>query len=736
VNDWLAAFLYRWRVPLSTAFIAGAVALSPRVNVTKVDNDLSAWFSRGDPIYQDYDRFRAEFGGTQPLIIALRSESPPAGAPADAGVFTRERLDFLRRITGEIERVPSVQRVQSLATTTIVRALPGPGGASMEPAEGGLDLRRLLDDRSRRSPDDVRDLALKDPLIRGDLVSDGGGMSAIVVTFDEDRLNQSRGAILDRIHSIVDAGLPPGLVAYYNGSIEINETYNRITAANQARFFPAVLTLTLLAMYALFRSFARTLVTLFSILVSIVWTVGLYSVMGFGFNILTAMLAPLVVVLAIADDVHVIQHYDYHRRRTGPEHAFKATVSYLFTPLLGASATTALGLLSLATSDVIAVREFGIGAAVGIMVDFVISLILVPTLLGWVKPEMRLMPYELFLIELLRRAAGFAGGRPRTVIAASLIGVSAAVIGVVRLRVDTNHIGFFAASHPLSHSAAVIDRELAGVYSFHVLLEGAPGSMKTPDTLRRIEQLSAAIERLPFVRKVTSVADYVKRINQELHGGDAAAAVVPEDPYVVAEELFLFALSDDGRRELDRVVSSDFSNAQITVRVPSMSSDLALRQIQAAERLATETFAGAPVKPTVTGSSRLFRTLDHYVVASQISSFATAFVTVFGAFFLIFRSVRFGLLALVPNLIPVFVVLGVMGWLGISVNVATVMVASVALGIVDDDTVHFIHRFRHQIAAGATVDEAIGLAAVIEGRAAFTIAIITSCGFAVLVLSE
>jgi predicted RND superfamily exporter protein len=734
MSAWLADLLYRWRMPFSALLVAGAIVLAPRANITRVSNDVGAWFSSADQVYRDYDRFRSEFGGTQPLIVALRAEGQAGSAPAADGVFTSERLAFLRRISEDIERVPGVHRIQSLATTPVVRTVRVRTGAG-QPPESSLRVEPLLNDPDA-DPGDVRTAALTEPLLARELLSEDGRTTAVVVTFDESEVHESRRGALDQIHAIVDSQLPAGLRAYYNGSTEISETYNRVTTANYRWFFPTVLVLTLLAMYLLLRSIGRTVVTFFCILVSVAWTLGLYSVMGFGFTILTAMLTPLVVVLAVSDDVHMIQHYDYHRRRSDPEQAFKATVSYLLPPLFGASVTTALGLLALTTSDIVAVREFGIGAAVGVMVDFGISIVLVPTLLGLLRPETRLLPHELFMIDVLRRAAGFAASRPRTVIGVSIVVLMGAAAGIARVRVDTNHIGFFGARHPLSVSAGVIDTELAGVYSFQILLTGPEDSMKRPDTLQRMSRVSSELAEAPEVHKVISLADHVARTNQALHDGDAAAARIPDDPFVVAQELFLFSMTEEGRRELERMVSSDFSRAQITVRLPSMGSHEVYEQIERAERLAATAFAGSDVHAIVTGSGRLYASLDHYLVKSQISSFGTAFLTVFATFFLIFRSIRFGLLALLPNVFPVAVVLGAMGWLGISVNVATVMVASVALGIVDDDTVHFISRFRHQLAAGATVDEAIGLAAVIEGRAALTIALINSSGFLVLVASE
>jgi len=300
--------------------------------------------------------------------------------------------------------------------------------------------------------------------------------------------------------------------------------------------------------------------------------------------------------------------------------------------------------------------------------------------------------------------------------------------------VDTNHINFFSPHHPLGESAQVIDTKLGGIYTFQVFLEAPPDTLQQPDAIARMERMEQELRTLPFVRKVTGLSDYVKRVHHELAG--AAPGALPVDKNLIAQELFVFSLSDRGRAELERIVASDYSKAQITVKLASMSSDLVFQQIHEAERLAAEIFAGSGIRPTVTGSGRLFSTLDHYLVVSQISSFGTAFVTVFGVIFIIFRSWRFGLLAIIPNLFPVLAIFGVMGWLNISLNVATIMLASVALGVVDDDTIHFISRYRRETAGGMSTDEAIETSLANEGRASLTTALINSCAFAVLAFSE
>jgi len=733
----LADFVYRFRLPLCAIIAIGFVALLPLTNITEIDNDISMWIGKDDPVYRTYERFRQEFGGQRTLMIALRSPR----------LFTAEGLQFVRQVTDDIERVELVERVNSLATANIVASIPStlvpsssrgkPPAADDPDDDGGIEVQPLLDDIiDDTAAARARDRVLDDPLLRGDVVSEDGTVTAIVVTFDEDRIDEVRGRVIDEIHQLIDPRLPPGMRAYYNGSLEISETYNRVTRANLVRLTPPIILLTIGALFVMFRSWRLVLLVMVAVVTSFVWTMGLYVLMGFTYNILASMMPPLIMILAIADDVHIVQHFTEAARASGStERAFKSSVRHLFAPLLGASATTALGLASLATSNVVAVRAFGIGAGVGVMVDFVMSLVLVPTLLTLIETPPAAAPQERYFVGPMQRVARFSMryAKPVVVVTSLLMGVGA--LGMRWLHVDTNHINFFAKDHPLHQSAELIDQRLSGIYSFNILLEGEPDSMKSPAAMRRMEELRVRLQQLPFVRKVTSVADYVKRINRELNGGAASQAVVPASGDAIAQELFVFALSDEGRRELDRVVASDFSRAQISVRLASMSSDLVFEQINRAEQEAAAVFAGSGITPTVTGSGRIFATLDHYIVVSQLSSFATAFLTVFGVIFVVFRSARFGVLAIIANALPVCAVLGLMGWLGISLNVATVMVASVALGIVDDDTIHFIGRFRRDVANGQGTEDAIEAATMHEGRASLTTAIINSVGYGIMVVS-
>src|SRR5688572_4411864 len=304
----IARFIFRWRFLLTGFCVLGALAFAPRANITRIDNDITAWFSKSDPVYKDYERFREEFGGTRTLIVALQAGSPSV-------LFSPETLAYIERITGDIERIDTVQRVESLATATVVDAVPD-----------GLDVRRLIELSRSGGPDAVRRRALDDELIRGDLVSEDATVTALIVSFDEERIDAVRGGVIQQIHDVVDPGLPPGVEAFYNGSLEISETYNRITLDNQQKFTPPILFCTVAAIFFTFRSFRKTVLALIAVAISVLWTLGLYSLLGFSYNVLASMIVPLIVILAIADDVHIMQHWDEERRRGDVEQAFTNTV--------------------------------------------------------------------------------------------------------------------------------------------------------------------------------------------------------------------------------------------------------------------------------------------------------------------------------------------------------------------------------------------------------------------------
>jgi predicted RND superfamily exporter protein len=713
-----AAWHYRRRWWLASAFGLLVAILLPSLLELRLENSMTAWFSRDDPNWIVYREYREEFGGSRNVVIAVEA----------ADVYTAEVLSYLRRVTSELERLPDVLRVYSLANANRVVA-----------TEDELLVRSYLEDLESQDPEEVRRRVAEDEGILGDMVSRDGTVASIIVTFDEES-STPLGVLLAEVRRIMETGRPRGARLHYNGNMEISDAYDRASRSNIRFFTPLTVALLAATSYWLFRSFSRVALLLVSTAIAVGSTLAVFSMLGFKFNVVSTALIPLIAVLAVADDVHLLQLFDREAATDGDlERAFRRTIVALLPPVAGASATTALGLLSLATSRVAAVREFGVAAAIGVSLDLVVSFALVPLALTLMPTRSSAAPASERISRWILAVARSTRKRSGTVLLVTAAASVLAGFGMLRLRTSTNHMEFFPPGNELRTSQAVIDGKLSGIHNFEVVLEGPVGVFQSPEVLRKVEVLSRAVEGMEHVTRAVSFLDSLKKVHAELaRDSGGAGETLPTTREAVAQELLLFGMSEQGRDALRSFVSSDFSRMRIWVKMPSVSSEESTERTLAVERLARASFADAdpPIDVVVTGAGQMFTALDLYLVRSQLSSFATAFVLVFAVIFMLFRSVRYGLISIVPNLTPVILILGLMGWLSISLNVATVMVASIALGVIDDDTVHFLMNYRRSRDHGIEPEDALEHAILDAGAAAFVSAIINCLGFGAAVFSE
>ncbi len=711
-----ADLLFRLRIPFAALILIVTVLLALPIRNLSLDNTLGAWFSGDNRHLLTYREFQDEFSGNRNLFIVVEADD----------VFTPGMLDYLRRKTEEIGRLALVDEVHSLASAIRV-----------EGDSDGLTVGPLLEKGSDPQAEEIRAYALGNDLLRGGLVSADGSAAALVVTFDEDRADEHRMELLTTIRAIMNEGLKGGARLHYTGSMETSKEYDRFTLQNQRDFMLPLILMISVSILLLFRSFFLLIIIGTVVAASLTWTAGIFTLMGYSVNVISGMLTPLVGFLSISDSIHILEYHDEVRRTTEDRRSlFTKTVSYITFPCLATTLTTSFGLLSLTTSQVPAVRTFGLGAAIGILSAFVISIGIVPFALSALPVRSR-SPRRSPWIGSLERLHRLNTRRPALIFTAMTMVTMLSTFFITRLEVETNQLEFFEEGSPFRQSSELVDEKLSGFYSVEIFLKGETGVLKEPRVLRRMESLSGRLSGLPHVKKVSSVVDRVKLINRELSGGGENAHRIPGRKDLVAQELFLFSMSREGREALSGMVSSDFSRGRISVRMESASSDELVKLCHEVEEAADRAFAGTGVTPLVTGVGQLFSELDRYLVRSQIRSFTMAFVTVIIFMFVSFRSWKYGVLSILPNLFPILLILGIMGASGITLNVATVMVSGVALGVAADDTIHFIWRLRKERSGnGTSIRQAVGGATVNAGRAIVSTSSINIAGFSVLVLAD
>jgi predicted RND superfamily exporter protein len=281
-----------------------------------------------------------------------------------------------------------------------------------------------------------------------------------------------------------------------------------------------------------------------------------------------------------------------------------------------------------------------------------------------------------------------------------------------------------------------LEDNLFGINAMEIILKGEEDVLKRPDILKKADKLSTDLNKLAGVKKTISLTDYIKKIHKALHEDNPDFFKIPDDKFLIAQELFLFSLSDYGRKELERFVTPDYSQGRISVKVNSMSSEQSIILGNNINKMAKNIFEGTGIQINITGSIYMHNIMQKYLLESQIKGFILAFLTIIGFLFFAFRSLKFGGLCIIPNLLPIIFIIGIMGWSGITINTATVMVASTALGIAVDDTVHFISRFKKESQSNVvSIQDVLRITTVSTGQAMIFTSLINITGFLVLLLS-
>jgi len=411
-----------------------------------------------------------------------------------------------------------------------------------------------------------------------------------------------------------------------------------------------------------------------------------------------------------------------------------ATLQELWKPCMVAALTTVAGFVSLLVSDIPPMRHFGVAAAIGTLFSLLIAFTFLPACWLLVRRPVarRHDPLEPDLFDgLLLRLGTLVTQQPRRIIVLVALVALLAVLGVLRLRVETNLLEYFDKGTALVQDTLYVEHHLAGVEDVRISLRAdEPDQILTLDTLHHIQAVVRFLEAQPGVDRVTSLLDYLKAMNQAFHNEDRRFYRLPESEPLIQQYMLLY----DGK-DLVHFLDEDRQWAAVYVRVHDHSSAQIGQLIEETRR-----HLAADLPPTltgrVTGPAVLVTNLVDTLVRSQTESLALASLVIFAMVALLFRSIGTGLLAMLPNLLPILLNLGLMGWLGIPLDTATAMIAAVAIGIAVDDTVHLLSTYRGHLAHGATPPQAVSLSLAAKGRAVIFTTLVLTAAFGIVTVSR
>lgn len=700
-------------IVLVTALLASAI---PRLSI---DTSAEGFMVSGDSARTIYDEFKRQFGTDNATLVVIKADD----------VFRPEVLAAVRRLSDALEQVPGVMRVESLATARRVVA-----------DDDTLENRLLLD---AEIPTDaaalatIRERATSHRVLVGNIVAADAGATAILVYTDapegESDFNRR---FVEQVDALIAAERQAGIEAYQVGRPLLKDTYSQYILRDLQRLIPISTAVLLATLLLLFRSADAVLVPLTTVGVSIVWSFGLMALTGIPLNVVTAVIPSLLVTIGFTEDVHIIS--DYHRRvregmdrRTAVATAMEATA----IPILVTTITTVVGFASLGLADVTMLAQFGYASAMALVGNYVVTMALLPVVV-LAMPAYRGAPIDRrwgdrLIGEGLERLGWFNVRHRTTIIAASAVLLVGAAVPLSRIDVNTDFISYFPENDPIRQRARDVHEVLTGAEAFWIVVDTQrPDGIKEPAVLARISGLQEFLAGTGLVDKSVSIADYLMLINRDLRGGGAADERLPDSREAVAQYMLMLQ-----SRDLASLVNADSSAAAVIVR-HNLTGSARMNEL---ERLMDGRFAeafGRDVSVSYTGESILTNNAADYMAVNELTSFGFTFAAIAIIHAVLFMSVPIGLLSLVPNLIPIVAAYGLMAALGVPLNTGTALVATVAIGIAVDDTVHHLTTYARELTVLPNPSLAMFATLRDVGRPIITASFALAAGFLVVTASS
>ncbi len=696
----------------------------------RLDSSVESLLPQGSPENQYYEEVRRLFGSDEVGVIGLIADN----------IYTPEVLQKIKRLTDEIKKVDGVEDVISLtsAVDPVADVVEPPLLVPQIPttATALAGLKKTLSER---------------PIYLKNLVSPDGRAAAINIFFANINDDEFfRLGIDDSIQALVAKENGPEKL-YYTGLPHFKVYSARAMWDDLTLFVPATLLLIIIVLFFCFHSLRGVLLPTLTVVVSLTWTLGIMVLAGSSLSLGSIALPPLVLVLGTAYSLHVVAEY-YELALPGrpvPEVGLE-TLRTTVTPLFIAAFTTVLGFLSLMVNEIVSIQELGLYASIGIASAFLLSIVLVPASLALLRlPARREESFSPRVTAVLRKLGHLSTHHRRLVMVVALFITIVSLWQSFAIRVDSNFQSFFRETDPIRQATDAINQYLTGSMAFYVVIDGQEQDIiKKWDTLRRLKDLQLYIDSLAGVDKTVSFVDYCEMLDRGAQEGGGGLVVSAEGELVEAppegqrttfwenpDQLkAVMQLVAGSPKSFARVANQDFSRTNILVRTTlSRSSDIAAT-VEQIEAFAKDRFP-PELKVHSTGNLILLTHTTGNIISGQIQSLALTAGIIFVLMAAMFLSVRVGVIAMVPNVFPLCVFFGLMGASGAVLNFGTNIIASVALGIAVDDTVHLMHRLSSEVRATESQEKAMLETLSTVGKPALYASLILCLGFLTLCTS-
>ena len=694
--------------------IVGAITLffAFQARALSVDFSLEQLFPRQDAEKDAYLQFKSDFVTDDNLILLVYESGDP---------LSGENLDILRQFTQGLQELPSIKSVFSLSN--IERITSTDGLLLIEDYfPPGLDPQ----ERSARKLE-----VQNHPLYRRTLLSDDGRLGGVAINMDEEY-----GSHADRVQllSSIDSLRASSAWTWHDAGLPVIRTrYVETMKRERNTFLPIAMGLSLIVLYAMFRQPRALIYPLVAISATLIWVAGLMGLAGMTINIVSYLTFNLLLIVGISDSIHILsQYYELLGQGLPLKQALSSVFRRIGAALFLTSFTTATGFATLAFTNVRIVQEFGVSLAVGVILMFMVTLLVIPALLALTPlPSRETLDRHAQGVRLLaaRRMSEWVEHHPRGILGVTVIMVVVSLFGVARIRTDAGVLDDLRSGNKVHLDYTFVEQNMIRILPLELLYRTPEiDGILLPENLSRMGTLQTFVDGLDDVTVTASLKDHIEMANAAVGDGTRS---IPSSAQEVGE---LISLTDAGL--VAAFTSPDFSAGRISARVSNIPSVRAEEIKSAVGAWARENL---PPGHTVslTGATLLALRTNDQLVRSMTYSFMLAFIVIFASMTALFKSLKLAALSVLPSVLPLVIVAGIMGLSGIKLRPTTAMIFAIAFGIAVDDTIHFIARFRQEIRRlNGNYRAAITETMLTTGKAIISTTVVLLLGFSVLLFSR
>jgi predicted RND superfamily exporter protein len=715
----LARRVLALRIPLIVLFVFLAVPSFLLLLRVRIDNSSDIWFRKSSDRYVRYRRFLEEFGSDRLFVVAYENEN----------LFEPGPFETLKTVADGLRGVDGVEKVTELTAAPFVTWTPM--GPIIRPFAEAVAA-------DRAAPDEAKARALSTPLFRENLVTPDGRTAFLYTAIGPIGLEGKRKLVRDVRALLVKVDAQGGEFTVA-GIPFIEVEFDRLTRRENSIFIPLSLTVIVLIILFLFRSIRIAAVVVPVLLVCVAATITAYTLVGCTFNLVTSLIPPLLLAIGVADTIHILTHYreELAAGLEAREALIRAQVK-MFRPCLFTSLTTSAGFFSLAVADIPPVQTAGIFGGLGILLAFVLAFTCFPAGLSLLPARLlqggaaRPHRVDAVLARILGGAYAVSRRGRFPILALAALCIGFAVVGILRIEPETNVIRFFKADNPVRTGWKALEERGVAITAIEVVFHGEKGTFRNRRKLARIREAQEKLEEKKEIVRTFSVANVLD------HALGARRETLSEEARLRAWSLALSMVEKKPpaeKRFLREFLNDDATKARLSARTIDAGSHERMRLIRWVRETLAREFADMG-EVEINGTAHLFAWVEELILESQKKMAVLAGISIFLMSILLLRSIVLAALAMIPNVLPVVMTLGLMGWAKIPLDAGTILIAGVAVGIAVDDTIHYLTRFGRERAAGKGVEEALGASHLTVGQAIILTSLILFAGFAIIGFSS